>query len=318
MENRSHRRTLLLFGTLAVYIILQSFWWAYLLIRKDQEMQAMITAFNLRPDFPGTPADRVERTFWMVVGEGFVFLALLLTALVLTYRAVRRDLELARAQRNFLLAITHELRTPLAGAKLQLQTLLRPDLGSDQRKTLIERGVRDLDRLSALTDRVLMAARMEESAVPLDLRKMDVVPLVREIVDHAVRGSCLHHHVDLALPPTLELCVEPLALRSILENLMENAGKYSPNGTEVRVDLAVRGSHAELSVTDRGDGVREADRAHIFRMFHRGGQEETRNTKGTGLGLYIARRLAHRMGGDMYYRPNVPRGSIFTAVLPLP
>lgn len=318
MRKQGPRHTLILFAALAVYIVLQSLWWAYLLVRKEQEMQAMIAAFDLQPDFPGTTTDRVSRTFWMVMGEGLVFLSLLLAALILTYRAVRRDLELARAQRNFLLAITHELRTPLAGAKLQFQTLLRQDLSTAQRNTLIDLGVKDLDRLSALTDRVLMAARMEERALPLDMRSVDIVPILREAVDHAGRGSCVDHRIDLDTPTALTLRIEPLALRSILENLLENAGKYAPKNTAVRVEVSVHGAYAHLSVSDQGKGIAEADRPHLFRMFHRGGQEETRNTKGTGLGLYIAQQLARRMGGELSYRPNASRGSIFTAAFPIP
>ncbi|HQW86556.1 MAG TPA: histidine kinase dimerization/phospho-acceptor domain-containing protein, partial [Flavobacteriales bacterium] len=268
MFPRGQRRTLLLFGILAVYIVLQSLWWAYLLVRKDQEMQGLIDAFHLATD---TDSGRAERTFRMVVGEGVVFLALLIAALVLTYRAIRRDLQLARAQRNFLLAVTHELRTPIAGAKLNVQTLQRRSLSPEQREALAARAVGDLDRLAALTDKVLLAARAEETDLPLEVGPVDAAEVLRQAVDQA-RGTALAAHtVELDAPESLTARAEALAMRSVVDNLLENAGKYTPPGSVVRVSLHRRGDGAVLEVADEGPGVPEEERERIFQRLYRGG-----------------------------------------------
>jgi len=313
MFPRGQRRTLLLFGILAVYIVLQSLWWAYLLVRKDQEMQGLIDAFHLATD---TDSGRAERTFRMVVGEGVVFLALLIAALVLTYRAIRRDLQLARAQRNFLLAVTHELRTPIAGAKLNVQTLQRRSLSPEQREALAARAVGDLDRLAALTDKVLLAARAEETDLPLEVGPVDAAEVLRQAVDQA-RGTALAAHtVELDAPESLTARAEALAMRSVVDNLLENAGKYTPPGSVVRVSLHRRGDGAVLEVADEGPGVPEEERERIFQRLYRGGDESTRRTQGTGLGLYIARRLMRRMGGTLTVRNAPQGGAIFAASFP--
>ncbi|MBV6403867.1 MAG: HAMP domain-containing histidine kinase [Flavobacteriales bacterium] len=313
MFPQGHRRTLLLFGVLAVYIVLQSLWWAYLLVRKDQEMQALIEAFQLATD---GGAGRADRTFRMVVGEGSVFLALLIAALVLTYRAIRRDLQLARAQRNFLLAVTHELRTPIAGAKLNMQTLQRHDLEAGLRDQLAARAVADLDRLAALTDKVLLAARAEETDLPLEMGMMDLVAGVRHAVDQARSTILAGHQVTLEAPPSLTVKAEALALRSVVDNLLENAGKYTPPGSRVLVAVRRKGEGAVLEVADEGPGVPESEKERIFQRLHRGGDEAVRATQGTGLGLYIARRLMRRMGGTLTVRNAPQGGAIFAASFP--
>ncbi|MFN9325534.1 MAG: hypothetical protein ACK6A5_09115, partial [Flavobacteriales bacterium] len=107
MRQRSHRRTLVLFGTLAAYIVLQFVWWAVLLLRKDREVVDLTLQLQALDIVPIAPLD-AERRLRMVVGEGSVLLLLLLVVLLLTFRAIRRDLALARTQQNFLLAVTHE------------------------------------------------------------------------------------------------------------------------------------------------------------------------------------------------------------------
>ncbi|MCB0792945.1 MAG: HAMP domain-containing histidine kinase [Flavobacteriales bacterium] len=308
---RQHRRTLLVFGALASYIMLQSIWWAYLLVRKDRELEGLIEAFQLRPQYPGTTEGHAYRTLLMVLSEGGVFLGLLLIALILTYRTIRKDLALAATQRDFLLAVTHELRTPIASAKLQLQTLGRSGPTAEQRKELITQAVDDLDRLGLLTDKVLTALRAADGKIPLRPRSTDVEELVRDRVERIFSGSVrsmgtLDHEVH----------VDPIALASILDNLIENAIKYGPSTGTVDVELEGDDRRWEVRVMDRGPGVDKDDRERIFSLFQRGGQEETRDSAGTGLGLFIARGLARRMGGDLHYRERPGGGAIFAATFP--
>src|SRR5262245_48646107 len=110
---RRQRRTLWMFVALAIYIVLQSAWWAWLLVNKDRELEQLITAFELRPEEAGVAEVHVSRTFWMVAGEGVVVVALLLVALWIIYRIVREELRTARRQHDLMIAVSHELRTPV-------------------------------------------------------------------------------------------------------------------------------------------------------------------------------------------------------------
>lgn len=113
-----------------------------------------------------------------------------------------------------------------------------------------------------------------------------------------------------------EVHVDPIALASILDNLIENAIKYGPSTGTVDVELEGDDRRWEVRVMDRGPGVDKDDRERIFSLFQRGGQEETRDSAGTGLGLFIARGLARRMGGDLHYRERPGGGAIFAATFP--
>ncbi len=252
----------------------------------------------------------------MVVGEAGVFLLLLLTILLIMYRAVRRELRSAGAQRNFLLAVTHELRTPIASIKLQLQTLARTELAPPQRETLRLTAIEEADRLALLTEKVLLATAAEEGSIPLHDQPLEVMELVRSVVQRARAHAAIGHLVELNGPDTLTTKSDAHALRSVVENLLENATKYAPAGTTITLEVKAGNNGWRLLVMDEGPGVAEEERERIFERFYRVGSEETRNTKGTGLGLYIVQRLVRQLGGTIEVRARRPHGAIFAASFP--
>lgn len=252
----------------------------------------------------------------MIMGEAVVFLVLLIVLLFLTFRAVKRDLALARTQRNFLLAVTHELRTPIAAIKLQLQTLAREGLRPDQQATLRATAVTEADRLSLLTDKVLMATRADDDVLPLELAMVDVVGTMTGVIDRARTHIARDHHIRLIGPDSLVVNCDEQALRSIADNLVENAAKYAPPGSTVTVSVDDQRDQWRLLVSDEGPGIPSAEQQRIFEKFYRGGSEETRSAKGTGLGLYIVQRLVTRLGGVITVRTGTDKGATFAASFP--
>ena len=305
-----------LFGLVGGYIVLQSAWWAWLLISKDKEVHALQAQLLAEGMAPAVPLQDPNRTIWMIAGEGGVFLLLLLLALWLIFRTVRHELGLARQQREFLLAASHELRTPIAGLKLHLQTLQRPGLDAPQRETLTSHVRMEVDRLHGLTEKILLATRLDEPHIPLENATVDAPVLLRSIIASASASYAHTHDVRLTVPEEAVISTDADAFGSVAVNLLENACKYAPLGTIVEVGLEHKEHLWELSVADRGPGVPESERALIFRKFHRGGSEETRGTKGTGLGLYIVHRLMQGAGGRIEYRLRPGGGSIFAASFP--
>ncbi len=310
---KANRRTLWLFAALGGYILAQFIWWAVLLLRRNAEVAHLHQLLKAERGEPFTALQGTRNL--MVVSEAAVFLTILLVLLWLTYRAVRRDLAHAARQRNFILAVTHELRTPIAGAKLQVQTLRRNGLRDDQRAELLNTAEQELDRLSALTNKVLDAAQAEEG-IPQRRERIDAAALVRSTA--ALAGSTIakEHPIRVSGPAVLEVQADPQALRSILENLLENAAKYAPAGTAIEVAMETGRDGWRLLVRDEGPGVPAAERDRIFDRFYRVGQEDTRERQGTGLGLYIVKRLMQRCGGTIVVRPRHPHGSIFAASFP--
>ncbi len=306
----------LLFGLVGAYMVLQSLWWAWLLVSKDRTayaLQAQLLAEGVVPVEQIRPPDR---TLWMVAGEGGVFLVLLLVALWLIFRTVKHELGLARQQRDFLLAASHELRTPIAGLKLHLRTLQRSGLEPGQREELTAHVHAEVDRLHGLTEKILLATRLDEPHIPLEHSQVDVAVVLRAVLASAEASYARGRGVRLEAPTSAMINTDADALRSVATNLLENACKYAPGTAPIHVTLLRKEHGWELEVADEGPGVPEEERALVFRKFHRGGTEETRGTKGTGLGLYIVERLMRGLGGHIEYRPRPGGGSIFAASFP--
>lgn len=306
---------MLLFAVLGIYIVAQLVWWGVLLLRKDAEVADLALEVQA---LGGSPSVRMSpyRGLRMVLGEGSVFLLFLLVVFLLTFRAIRRDLALARRQHNFLLAVTHELRTPIAAVKLQLQTLARPSLALAQRDALQAQALAEVDRLALLTDKVLLAARASESSPRLEQQEVGVMELMGDVVERARTQLAPRHRLELAGPDGFVAHSDPEALRSIADNLIENAAKYAPEGTTIRVEVERGREGWRLNVMDEGPGVPAAEHELIFQQFYRSGSEETRSAKGTGLGLYIVQRLVQGLGGTVQVRDRSPHGAIFAASFP--
>jgi len=317
MARSTPRTSALLFGFLALYILLQSSWWMWLLLSKDRDVLAMQKELLSVGVVPSLPVRLPQHSLAMVLGEGLVFLILIVLGLWITYRTLRHELTLARQQRDFLLATSHELRTPIAAIKLHLQTLQRPDLDEERRELLSHSARNDVDRLQVLTEKILLASRLEENILPTGMEEVDIARETALLLAEARNSYAREHSVTAKLPGPLALRTDPVLFRSILENLLENACKYSPKGSEVNVELSSAAGSIRLCVQDHGPGIALEDRQRIFEKFVRGGNEETRDTKGTGLGLFIVRRVMETLGGRVEYRPEVPHGSTFTALFPL-
>jgi len=265
--------------------------------------------------------ERVRTQRIRFLGLAAMLLLSLSIGMLLLLRSVNRDLEQARRTENFVAAVTHELRTPLSGIKLHAEMLLDGWANEpEQEAEYHQRIVRDTDRLSTLVERVLEKSRLDSRParpVPGDLNQ-----LVRDVSVELAQASELESR-DLAfeladdLPKVL---VTPEAVRSILVNLVENARKYAPvplntdgtlAGEPIRIRTAASPGGATLEVQDRGPGVsaKEADR--IFQAFYRVGNEKTRTSRGTGLGLHLVARQAASIGGSTRVEPRPGGGSTF-------
>ena len=318
MARTRARTPLLLFLFIGAYIVLQFTWWAWLLLRRNAEVAALQQQLLADGAEPVVSVRVAERTFWMVVGEGSVFLVLLLVALWLTYRTLRHELRLARQQRDFLLATSHELRTPITGLKLHLQTMQRHELDREQRMALAGKAVEDLGRLGGLIEKVLLATRLDETSPALVSTTFDANAELRHICDQVAAGAGARHR--LLIPPAQAhpLHTDPTAFRSVVMNLLDNACKYEQAGTTISVTLDKAPGSTELEVADEGPGVAPEERQRIFEKFYRTGDERIRAAQGTGLGLYIARRLMTGLGGRLEYRDAATHGAIFVATFPDP
>lgn len=309
---------------LGAYVTLQFGWWAYMLVDLNGQIYQLKLEHLILSDLPA-PDQLIEKAaldqklrlrLWMVLGEGAVFMTILALGFRAVRNAVKKELDLGRRQRNFLLSVTHELRSPLAAIRLNLQTIEKRDPEAKLRQKLCSTAIVEADRLNRLIDNVLLSAKMEAGKIPLMPEIMDVSVETERILTALFSAEIEKGHVKYSLEPGHNASGDPDALKSIISNLVANALKYGGQPSEVKISVHGKASQVLIEVADNGPGIAEADRANVFDMFYRVGNEDTRKAKGTGLGLYIARRLALASGGSLTVGQNQPRGAIFTLSLP--
>lgn len=304
---------------LFVYIIAQFLWWEILMVRQNnallEEKQKVyeLTIANtdqLKAEIDKLQKSKVQKTY-MVVGEGTIFLLLLLYGINLIRKANIKEHELLDQKNNFLLSITHELKTPLATTKLQLQTLKKHQLTVEKQQELLDIAINESERLNSLIDNVLLAARMQENEYHMSKERVDLSDFITKIAHASYRSSLESGNLKLTLEPAVVCEVDKLAFPSILTNLVDNAFKYSGEIMDVRIDLKKKDNGINLMVSDRGMGIKDTEKKRIFDQFYRSGSEETRRSKGTGLGLFIVKYLVEKHGGTISVKDNTPSGSVF-------
>lgn len=311
------------------YIIIFSLWWGYLLYAKNETAYREKLELNLQAFQSQHPGEDYSKTAdfemllnkhnrqrIMIVTEGGVFFVLLLAGLMLVRRVFMREIELAAQQRNFLLSITHELKSPLSSIKASLQTFKRRKLEAEQTDKLVNNSLSDLDRLQALVDNILFAAKIERSEPDFSNESVNVSEVLEQTVEKN-SGNKKHIKIQTDIEHDVYLKVDLLGFTSVAINLIENAIKYSPEHSIILVKLKrMPSGGTELWVCDQGYGIPVEERERVFEKFYRIGNEDTRRAKGTGLGLYIVKRFVEIYNGRIVVEDNQPVGTVFHLSLP--
>ncbi|MCB9315856.1 MAG: HAMP domain-containing histidine kinase [Lewinellaceae bacterium] len=255
--------------------------------------------------------DRQEKHQRMIFAEGVFFTLCLGFGLYVINRAAKREVVLARQRRNFLLSITHELKSPIASLRLTMETLSRRTLNRDQMETLCSNGLRDATRLQNLVEDLLLAARLEDNWSPHP-EPVDLLQIAQDCVIN-LKTRFPKTNFNLDIPDAFStILADKSGMTAVVQNLLENAVKYSPSGTPVQLSVRQIQGKTQLVVSDKGVGIPNSEKLAIFDKFYRIGNEETRQTTGTGLGLYIVKQVVEAHHGKITVTDNRPAGSIFT------
>jgi signal transduction histidine kinase len=252
----------------------------------------------------------------MFIGEGLVFVGLLFWGFMTIFKGYREKDELNRMQANFMMSVTHELKTPLASTKLMLQTMLKRKLEAEQTAKLVDNSLDEMNRLDALIEKILLASRFENPHKHAQKRNINLSELCKDTIERLSQTARLEGRLTGSIEDNVNIQGDVALLISVLTNLIENAGKYAPGQSPVRVVLRLRQQTAVVQIIDEGPGISDIDKKNIFKKFYRIGNEETRTAKGTGLGLFIVKNIISDMGGDIQVRDNSPKGTIFEITLP--
>jgi signal transduction histidine kinase len=248
----------------------------------------------------------------MVMGEGSVFLFLLCVGAYFLHQSIKKEEKLRDQQQNFLLSVTHELKSPLAAIKLSLQTIVKRDLDKARQTTLLTNSLKDIERLDDLVENMLLATKIENRSYSFPKEEFNLSELVNKIIDRLQIHSCgSQQMISTKVQPNVTVVGDPFALSSVVTNLIENAIKYSGPCAEVAVELGRENGNPYLRVSDKGPGIPDQEKMLIFDKFYRVGDEKVRKAKGTGLGLFIVKEVLQNHDADISVKDNVPQGAIF-------
>ena len=294
-------------------------WWEYLLVKQNDQIiegkqklteLSTINDTQLKNEIAALHHKKKMQTV-MIVGEGTVFLLLLLFGIYKIKQAQDKETVLNNQQKNFFLSITHELKTPIAATKLQLQTLQKQKLDENIKQELLANALQETERLNNLIDNVLLTSRLDAGEFIFKLEKQNISELMQTVLyryyKHEIEKGLLH----LNISPAIYSMVDCNTFPSLVTNLIDNAFKYSPNEKQIGAELSKEKNQIKFKVKDVGCGISDEDKGKIFSKFYRAGNEETRNSKGTGLGLYIVNYIVKNHHAQINVSDNSPKGSIF-------
>lgn len=312
----------------AVYIVLALFWWSILLFQKNealfqanlQILELMEPAGNMS-NSSGLDRDHLIKTYerqrLMVLGESLFILGSVMIGIWLIFRSYVREQHIVRQRRNFLLSITHELKTPLTAMRLAFETIQKRKLSTEQIAKLTTSSIQEADRLTETVNNLLLTARVDKKYVP----RPEARTLVQ--VRESWESKCQHHWPNREIrfqfsgADHTPILADWSGIDIIFRNLTENAIKYSAPEKPVDISLEIVENQMELIVTDLGSGIHPNERNRIFDMFYRIGNEDTRDGQGTGLGLYLVREIVKQNNGRIQLKDNVPGGSRFSIQIPI-
>lgn len=304
------------------YIILAISWWAILLYREhttlfetyeyirseDSSVSNRIDAIKMM-DSDTFEALRNRRKLMIVSEALFIGLGVVI-GLAVIRTGYRSLVETEKLKRNFLLAISHELKSPIAAAKLAFESILRFNKDNGPNKKLADQGLKETNRLHQLVDNVLLATKLGAGYAPT-IDTTDMTRVVQQSITRQLRKSPNTEINFSTTDEPISAKIDKEAFRIVVDNLIDNAVKYSGDLGVININLVDLEDKMQLTISDNGPGIPAEERNKIFRRFYRIGDERTRKSKGSGLGLFLVHELIKYNKGSIRVTNNTPKGSIF-------
>jgi signal transduction histidine kinase len=309
----------LIFWFLLAYTIAALIWW-FISLTSQSDAMAEYKEHQVVYTTPGSqdPAAAItkireekERNRTKYIAEGVTFMFVIFIGAFFVYRLVSRQLRMQQQQQNFMMAVTHELKTPIAAAMLNLETLQKHKLDEAMQQKLLQTTLQETHRLHSLTTNILVASQLEGDGYPQSVEELDLSQLTISCIDE-FRQRFAERRWEMHIEPDIAVEGDALLLQIMINNLLENACKYSPKTKLITIILERKDNEASLQVKDEGTGIPDEEKKKIFEKFYRIGHEEVRKTKGTGLGLHLCKKIARDHHADINVTNNLPSGSTFT------
>jgi signal transduction histidine kinase len=257
-------------------------------------------AIGVRPDEAERLAAKLHRRMVMVVGEGSLLMFLVFICVLMLYRLLLSERRLRQELEVFFHAVSHELKTPVAGVRALLDTLASRQVKPDELARYAKLGLRETTRLQNLIENVLLSNRIDRQLFSARPRPVDLAGEVNTYVERR-NDIFTSQKVELAIDEAdgWQVEADPDLLRHVIGNLVDNAFKYSPKDPSVRMSLHQTDNSCMIDIEDNGIGFGDEDKPRLFEKFERGKDASVRHQEGSGLGLFIARELIRAMQGTI-------------------
>ena len=309
-------RAIVICWLLLIYILAALIWW-YIALNLQNNQMASNSLELLTSDDPSylTKVEKINtdhnRLATAYKSEGLTFILVILAGAIFLRSAIIRQFRIQRQQENFMMAITHELKTPISIARLNIETLQKYQLDESKKEKILKSSLQEINRLNTLTGNILVSAQLEGGSYLFNKEELNFSGIVTEAcLEYASRFPNRPWKNDLE--SGLFVSGDPLLMQILVNNLIENAVKYSSPVSPVTIILKKDGEQGVLEVKDEGTGIPKKEYKRIFQKFYRVGNEDTRTAQGTGLGLYLCRKITQDHKMKLQVSDNQPRGAIFT------
>ncbi len=310
----------ILYWFLLTYIIAALIWWFIALNNQNQEVYDLKRQL-VKTDIPSYARviakinDAEKRKDAQYIGEGAIFLLLIIAGIVFFFRAVRKQLKISHQQQSFMIAVTHELKTPIAVMQLNLETLQKRRLDDIRQQKLIATTLQEADRLNALCNNLLLSSQIESGRYHVIQEEFNfselVITSIKEFITRFPEKK-----FEYEISEKIFFYGDHFLLRIVINNLIDNAIKYTPKETSVNIEVMEKERQIICFVKDLGKGIVDEEKKKVFDKFYRIGNHATKSSKGTGLGLYLSKKIILQHKGNIFIKDNEPTGAIFTIVLP--
>jgi two-component system, OmpR family, sensor histidine kinase CiaH len=300
---------------LLLYMIAALAWW-FIALENQNDLITQIKWSELKKDDPAyfSKFNEIQsankRKTTQYIGEGVTFLVLILIGAIFVFRATRRQLKSSVQQQNFMMAITHELKTPIAVTQLNLETLQKHKLDELKQQKLISNTLQEANRLNSLCNNILFAAQFDGGKYTTAKQHLNLTDLLETSVDEC-KNRFPTRLFEEQLQADIVIDGDSFLLQMLINNLLENAIKYSPKDKAIQVVLSKKAKTVKLEIIDAGIGIQDEEKKNVFKKFYRIGDENTRRAQGTGLGLYLCKKIAEAHGASIAVGDNHPSGSNF-------
>ncbi len=304
-----------LYHPVTIFLLMQVLWilllilWIRWYLEKHAQLRQLANQVRAQAE--------VERFGWIPLVEAALLMGLILAGATVIFIYWRKQSKLNLMQRAFVSNVTHELKSPLASIQLALETMKMRSLSDEQRGEFLGMMLEDTERLSGLILKILGAARIEKTRSRYRLEPVKMGRFLDEVLEQDRRlFEKDGHHVVLEREGDAWSSIDRAAMQIVLNNLIENAARFSPRGSTVRVRLRRDLGSCRIDVIDTGEGIRRKDLKSVFKIFWRGTEGQNR-TRGTGLGLYIVKNIVREHKGKVWASSAGPgRGATFSIRLP--